>query len=48
VIGGETAIVESVGLVPPLVDIEAPDFQLMARVVGSVRLALATGEPSGY
>ncbi|MFZ8998962.1 MAG: LCP family protein [Ilumatobacteraceae bacterium] len=48
VIGGETAIVESMGLVPPLIDIEAPDFQRMAEIVGEVRLALATGVPSGF
>lgn len=48
VIGGQTAIVESVGLVPPLVDMKRPDFGEMARIVGAVRLALATGQPSGY
>lgn len=48
VIGGETAIVESVGLVPPLTDVKDPDFHLLARVVGEVRLALATGQPSGW
>ena len=48
VIGGETAIVESVGLVPPLVDVTRPDYGEMARIVGAVRVALATGQPSGY
>ncbi|NNE13055.1 MAG: LCP family protein [Ilumatobacter sp.] len=48
VIGGETAIVESVGLVPPLVRVTRPDFQEMAEIVGAVRLALVTGQPSGY
>ena len=48
VIGGETAIVESVGLVPPLVDVARPDYGEMARIVGAVRVALATGQPSGY
>jgi LCP family protein required for cell wall assembly len=48
VIGGETAIVESVGLVPPLVDVTAPDYQELAEIVGAVRVALATGVPSGY
>ena len=48
VIGGETAIVESVGLVPPLVDVRRPDLDEMAEIVGAVRLALATGVPSGY
>ena len=48
VIGGETAIVESVGLVPPLVDVSDPDYGELARIVGAIRVALATGEPSGY
>jgi polyisoprenyl-teichoic acid--peptidoglycan teichoic acid transferase len=48
VIGGETAIVESVGLVPPLTSITRPDFQTMAEVVGAVRIAIAEGTNSGY
>lgn len=48
VIGGRTAIVESVGLVPPLVNVTRPDFQAMARIVGAVQLALVTGAASGY
>jgi LCP family protein required for cell wall assembly len=48
VIGGETAIVESVGLVPPLTSMRNPDWDKLARVVGEVQLALATGQPSGW
>ncbi len=48
VIGGSTAIVESVGLVPPLVDVENPDYDGLARIVGAIRVAIATGVPSGY
>lgn len=48
VIGGQTAIVESVGLVPPLISVTRPDFQAMARIVGAVQLALVTGAASGY
>jgi len=48
VIGGETAIVESVGLVPPMVDIRNPDFQHLAEVVGEVRVAIAQGTSSGH
>jgi LCP family protein required for cell wall assembly len=47
-IGGETAIVESVGLVPPLIDQRHPDLQRAAEVVGAVRVAIATGTASGY
>lgn len=48
VIGGQTAIVESVGLVPPLVRVSRPNYGEMARIVGAVRVAIATGQPSGY
>jgi LCP family protein required for cell wall assembly len=48
VIGGETAIVESVGLVPPLVDVRRPDYDAMAKVVGAVQVALVTATSSGY
>lgn len=42
-LGGETAIVESVGLVPPLTSTIRPDFQKLAEVAGAVRLAIAEG-----
>lgn len=48
VIGGETGIVESVGLVPPLVDVRRPDYDAMAKVVGAVQMAIVTGTASGY
>lgn len=48
VIGGETAVVESVGLVPPLVNVARPDLDAMAKIVGAVQVALVTGVPSGY
>ncbi|HUF96969.1 MAG TPA: LCP family protein [Ilumatobacter sp.] len=48
VIGGETAIVESVGLVPPLVTPRRPDWSRLARISAEVRVALATGIPSGW
>ena len=48
VIGGSSAIVESVGLVPPLVDVKNPDYSELARIVGAVRVAIATGTESGY
>ncbi len=48
VIGGETAIVESVGLVPPLVDVNQPNWPRLASIVADVRVALATGQRSGW
>lgn len=47
-LGGETAIVESVGLAPPLVNPERPNYHEMAQIVGRVQLALVAGQPSGY
>ncbi len=47
-LGGETAIVESVGLAPPLVNPERPNYYEMAQIVGRVQLALVAGQPSGY
>jgi LCP family protein required for cell wall assembly len=47
-LGGETAIVESVGLVPPLVNPANPDYDALAKIVGKVQLALVTGQRSGY
>jgi LCP family protein required for cell wall assembly len=47
-LGGETAIVESVGLVPPLVSPGDPDYDGMAKIVGEIQVALVTGVPSGY
>jgi anionic cell wall polymer biosynthesis LytR-Cps2A-Psr (LCP) family protein len=47
-IGAETAIVESMGLVPPLVNTSRPNYDEMAKVVGRVQLAIVTGQPSGY
>jgi LCP family protein required for cell wall assembly len=47
-IGGETAIVESMGLVPPLVTPSEPDYDQLAKIVGKVQLALVTDIPSGY
>ena len=47
-LGGETAIVESMGLVPPLVNVAHPDYDAMAKIVGKVQMALVTGQPSGY
>lgn len=47
-LGGETAIVESVGLSPPLVNPERPNYHEMAQIVGRVQLALVAGQPSGY
>lgn len=48
VLGADTAIVESVGLSPPLVVPSHPDYDQLAKIVGQVQLAIVSGEPSGY
>lgn len=48
VIGGETAIVESVGLVPPVVNVNNPDWNQLARIVAEVQVALQANTTSGW
>jgi polyisoprenyl-teichoic acid--peptidoglycan teichoic acid transferase len=47
-IGDQVAIVESVGLVPPLVKPSRPDYARIDRIVAEVMLAIVSGQPSGY
>ncbi len=47
-IGDQVAIVESVGLVPPLVKPSRPDYAQIDRIVAEVMLAIVSGQPSGY
>lgn len=47
-IGDQVAIVESVGLVPPLVKLSRPDYAQIDRIVAEVMLAVVSGQPSGY
>jgi LCP family protein required for cell wall assembly len=48
IVGDQAAIVESVGLVPPLVKPSRPDYARLDRIVAEVMLALVSGRPSGY
>lgn len=48
VIGGDTAIVESVGLVPPVVNVNQPNWPELAQIVADVQAAVATGTPSRW
>lgn len=47
-LGENSSIVESVGLVPPLVEPGRPDYEQLQEIVAAVRTAIVTGEPSGY
>lgn len=47
-LGENSSIVESVGLVPPLVEPGRPDYEQLQEIVADVRRAIVTGEPSGY
>ncbi|MEY2958569.1 MAG: hypothetical protein RLZZ01_1137 [Actinomycetota bacterium] len=46
--GDNAAIVESVGLNPPLIEPGNPDYAQIAAIVAAVRTAVVTGVPSGY
>lgn len=47
-LGGGQEVVESVGLVPPLVNPGGPNWDRIRQIVFEVQVAVATGEPSGY
>ena len=47
-LGDSTAIVESVGLAPPLIRPTHPNYAWLDQIVAEVQLALVTGNPSGY
>jgi LCP family protein required for cell wall assembly len=46
--GDSTSIVASVGLTPPLIRPNRPNYDRIDRIVAEVQLALVTGEPSPY
>lgn len=48
VLGDSGAIVESVGLTPPLIEPGNPDYDQIRSIVDAVQEAIATGTPSGY
>ena len=47
-LGDNSAVVESVGLVPPFIEPGDPDYDTIRRIVSDVRTAIVTGAPSGY
>ncbi|HWM18786.1 MAG TPA: LCP family protein [Ilumatobacteraceae bacterium] len=47
-LGDTAAITESVGLVPPLIEPNRPDYDEIRRIVDEVHDAIATGVPSQY
>lgn len=47
-LGDSSSIVESVGLVPPLVTPGSPDYDRIREIVRAVEQAVLTGVPSGY
>jgi LCP family protein required for cell wall assembly len=48
VLGDNSAIQESVGLIPPLIQPGSPDYGQIRTIIAGVQSALATGNPSGY
>ena len=47
-LGDSTAIVESVGLVPPLIEPGSPDYAQIRVIIEAVQQAVQTAHPSGY
>ena len=47
-LGDSTAIVESVGLVPPLIEPGSPDYAQVRVIIEAVQQAVQTAHPSGY
>lgn len=47
-LGDNSAIRESVGLIPPLIEPGNPDYARIRTIVAGVQNALATGNPSGF
>ncbi len=47
-LGDNSAIQESVGLVPPLIDPASPDYDQIRTIVDAVQFAVVSGSPSGY
>lgn len=47
-LGDNTAIQESVGLVPPLIEPGSPDYAVIRAIIDAVQLAVVMGTPSGY
>ena len=47
-LGNNSAIQESVGLIPPLVEPGSPDYAQIRQIIAAVQQGLITGNPSGY
>jgi hypothetical protein len=47
-LGDRAKITESVGLVPPLINPERPDYDEIRRIVAEVHDAITTGVPSRF
>ncbi len=47
-LGDNSAIQESVGLAPPLIDPGSPDYEQIRTIVDAIQFAVVSGSPSGY
>lgn len=47
-LGDNSAIVESVGLTPPLIDPGRPDYDQIRTIIDAIQRAVVSGTPSGY
>jgi LCP family protein required for cell wall assembly len=47
-LGDNAGILESVGLIPPLIEPGSPDYTTIRQIIDAVQTATVTGIPSGY
>ena len=47
-LGDNAGIIESVGLIPPLIEPGSPDYTTIRQIIDAVQGATVTGTPSGY
>jgi LCP family protein required for cell wall assembly len=47
-LGDNGAILESVGLIPPLIEPGSPDYEVIRQIIDAVQVSITTGQPSGY
>jgi anionic cell wall polymer biosynthesis LytR-Cps2A-Psr (LCP) family protein len=47
-LGDNTGVLESVGLIPPLIQPGSPDYAVIRQIIDAIQIAVVSGTPSGY
>ena len=47
-LGDNTGVLESVGLIPPLIEPGSPDYAVIRQIIDAIQIAVVSGTPSGY